>query len=135
MTGPDEPDFTATEKALDDRQAGRVVQTSLGPVKIRPLPTSEIFALRGAILDVAAMDEKEDAEGLATKLMTSEGGTETIKKIEKFVLAAVYEPKLFADPAEGRTVAAFPFFDQLEIFNQVIKLAGYTKEKAATIRP
>jgi hypothetical protein len=105
-------------------------ETSVGTIVLRRLPLAEVFALRGAVTDLASMG----ADGEAARL-GPEQVAEKMAALGRVIIAGVKEPVLTDNPEDGPTPADFPLDDQIAIFNAVLARAGLSVEEGRKLRP
>ena len=118
---------------LADRR--RDVKTSRGIVTIRKLSLREIFALKGGVIDLAAMATTEaEAERIVQDKGKHNQGA-VMQAIYGIIGAGVIDPKLCNDPAQGPTADDFDFPDAMSICHSIMDFSGYSKGAAESLRP
>ena len=101
-------------------------------VVIRRLSPSDFAQIVGSMVTLSSLM----GDGAANRADLNDPGiSKALDAIGRTLLAAVVEPSLFPDPAQGPTPGDFTFEDQVALFSQVIDHSGYTREAAERVRP
>lgn len=130
--------FLTAEELL--RKARKDVVLSTGAkVQIRRISPSEFVQAARHLPSLLAFgqditDMRKGEKSLAD-VFAGPQGEEALKGIERVVHFGLVSPRLGLDPAAGPAVSDLPLTEQMEIFNEILALAGFSKEAAQEVAP
>ena len=111
------------------------VETEVGKFRIRRLDHAEATELDGSVADLSSMAaEPKDAELRKGRRLPADF-SRRVPAIHRLVRAAVVTPELFEKPEEGLTPNDIPFPVLMQLYTEIMGLAGAALSVAKRIRP
>lgn len=113
----------------------RPVPTEIGNFIIRRLDHNEATEIDGSLADLSTIAAGPTEVDRAKGLRLPPGFNKRVPAIHRLVRAGVVEPKLFEKAEEGMTCNDIPFPIVMQLYREIMELAGATLTVAKRIRP